>query len=75
MKTMKEAAQSSVRATIGKSLIVKTPQYTDTQVFIAERPIHAFLIGRLNACDVQLKDGTISRIQYRVVYTGRGGDV
>lgn len=71
MQTLKEAAQPSVRLTIGKIPdSEETTVHKHSQVFLAERPMQAFLIGRSNACDIKLNDSTISRTQCRLVYSG-----
>lgn len=71
MQTLKEAAQPIVRVTIGKIPDSEdSTVHKHSQVFLAERPTQAFLIGRSNACDIKLNDSTISRTQCRIVYAG-----
>ena len=71
MQTLKEAAQPSVRVTIGKIPDSEdSTVHKHSQVFLAERPTQTFLIGRSNTCDLKLNDSTISRTQCRIVYAG-----
>jgi len=71
LQTLKDHAQPSVRVTIGKMPdSEESTVHKHSQLFVAERPLQTFLIGRSNTCDVKLNDSTISRTQCRIVYAG-----
>ena len=67
--TMREVSQPSIKVTIGR-----IPDNEDStlhkhsQLFLAERPVQPFLIGRSNTCDIKLNDNTISRTQCRIIF-------
>ena len=68
--TPREVSQPSIKITIGR--IPDNEESTlnrHSQLFLAERPLQTFLIGRSNNCDIKLNDSTISRVQCRVVFS------
>lgn len=68
--TPREVSQPSIKITIGR--IPDNEESTlnrHSQLFLAERPLQTFMIGRSNNCDIKLNDSTISRVQCRVIFT------